>query len=262
MLTPAAAGGERNARTPGTAAAARFMSRVAMSGRLGLALAALLLCRAALADDNAPTPQPVLTVTASAQASIANDRMHAMMRAEAENGDPRQAASEVNARMARALARVKATHGIDAATSGYSSFQVGDKDHLRWRVAQTLTLQGSDFAVLSALVSNLQADDGLLLSGLGFSVSPAALSSAEDALMKQAIHAWQQRAAIAAHAFGSGNWRAGRVNVQTSDLGRPQPMLRGQTFAAAKAAPVNVEAGDSDISVTVSGEVILDAAVR
>jgi len=78
--------------------------------------------------ENAPTPQPVVTISASASDSVVNDRMHAWLRAEADNADPVQAASDVNARMARALARAKAVPGVDASTAGYSSYQVTEQN--------------------------------------------------------------------------------------------------------------------------------------
>lgn len=226
-----------------------------------LALAALALPAVALAQarsDNVPVPQPIVTVTASANRSVENDRMRALLRAEAEYADATQAASAVNARMARALARAKAAPGVEVSTSSYSTYQVGDpKQAMRWRVTQSLDLAGSDFVALAALVSRLQAEDGLLMSGLSFSLTPAAQRAAEDALMRQAIRTWQQRAQIAAQAFGSETWRPGRVTIQTG--GGPQPLMRAQAMSPG-AAPVAVEAGKSEVSVSVSGEAILEAA--
>jgi len=211
--------------------------------------------------DAAPTPQPIVTVTASATSNVANDRMQAMLRAEADNADAAQAASDVNARIARALSRARAVAGVDASTTGYSSFQITEPNRPpRWRVSQTLVLEGSDFAALAGLVSRMQATDGLVLSALNFSVSAATRRAAEDALTQQAIKNWQQRAQSAAQGFGSATWRAGRITIQTNDFGRPQPMLRASMAAADARAPVAVEGGMSEVTVTVSGEAILDAS--
>jgi predicted secreted protein len=209
--------------------------------------------------DVAPTSQPIVTVTASATSNVANDRMTAYLRAEADNADAAAAASDVNGRMARALSRARSVAGVEASTAGYSSYQISEANRPpRWRVAQTLVLEGGDFAALSGLVSRLQGTDGLLLSGLNFTVSPATRHAAEDALTQQAIHNWQQRAQSAAQGFGAGGWRPGRITVQTNDYARPQPMFRSAGVAAASAAPVAVEGGMSDVTVTVSGEAILD----
>jgi predicted secreted protein len=206
-----------------------------------------------------PSPQPVITITASASGEVANDRMLAMLRAETDNADAARAASEVNARMARALSQAKSVSGIDARTAGYSSYQISEPNRPpRWRVSQTLALESSDFVALSALVSKLQGSDGLLLSGLSFTVSPSARHAAEDALTTQAIKSWQQRAQNAAHGFGAGDFHTGRVTIQTNDFGRPQPMFKAGGVAATSVAPVSVEGGTSEVTVTVSGEAILD----
>ncbi len=208
--------------------------------------------------DGAPTPQPVVTLSAAATRSVANDRMQAVLRAEAEAPDAATAASQVNARMVKAIAETRAVAGVDTSTTGYTTYQVNDQNHpARWRVTQSLALEASDFTSLAALVTRLQRDDGLLLAGLDFSVSPAARRAAEDELTQQAIRAWQQRAHAAAEGFGAGAYRTGRVTIQTSDFGRP-PMLQAAGMAAARAAPVAVEGGSSDVTVTVTGEAILD----
>ncbi|MGE5090131.1 MAG: SIMPL domain-containing protein [Candidatus Levyibacteriota bacterium] len=208
--------------------------------------------------DAAPTPQPIVTLSASATGSVANDRMHAYLRAEVDNADATAASNEVNARMGEALAKAKAVAGIDAATTGYTTYQVNEPNRpMRWRVTQSMKLDSADFAALAALVTQLQSQNGMLLSGLDFSVSPAARRREEDALTAQAIKAWQQRAQAAAQGFGAGGWRTGRVTIQTGDFGRP-PVMRAAGMAAATAAPVAVEGGTTDLTVTVTGEAILD----
>ena len=238
-----------------------------MNGRIrglgaALLMAAVLPARAQSVPaliDIAPTSQPVVTVTASATSNVANDRMSAFMRAEADNASAAAAAADVNSRMERALTRARAVTGVDASTAGYSSYQVNEQNKPpRWRVSQTLVLESSDFAALSGLVSRLQSTDGLLLGNLSFSVGVATRRAAEDALTQQAIKNWQQRAQSAAQGFGAGGWRPGRITVQTNDYARPQPMFRSAGMAVAAAPPVAVEGGMSDVTVTVSGEAILD----
>ena len=165
--------------------------------------AAFILSIAGVASVYAqPTPPftvnplaPVATLSASATASVSNDRMLVMMRTESDNADPAAAANTVNTRMGRAIARAKGTKGVDASTSGYSSFQITEKNQpARWRVAQTLKLESSDFTALSGLVSQLQAEGGLVVDGIQFSVSEASRRQAEESLTQQAIKNWQTRA--------------------------------------------------------------------
>lgn len=210
---------------------------------------------------NTPITQPVINVTASATSTLPNDRMHAWLRVDVDNPDPAAAANEANTRMGKALARAKAVNGVDVSTTAYSSNQISQRNQpAKWRVSQTLQLESADFAALAALVSKIQSEDGLVLSGMNFSASIAARRAAEDALTQQAIKAWQTRVQNAAQGFGAQSWRPGHVTIQTSDAVRPQPMMRMATAdAVAQSAPVATEAGTSDISVTVSGEAILDS---
>jgi predicted secreted protein len=235
------------------------MTRI-LVGALAALVASGVAAQTTLRNEMAPTPQPVLTISASAQTTIPNDRMQAVLRAEAEAPDAAQAASDVNARMARALARAKGVRGVDASTAGYSTYPVSDAagKNPRWRVSQNLVLESSDFPALAALVTRLQSDDKLLVSGMSFSVSAATRNAAEDALTREAIKAWQQRAQVAAAEFGASSWRPGHVTIQGSEPMRPQPMFRAQAAGVAAAAPVSVEAGTTEVSVMVSGEAIVE----
>ncbi len=211
-----------------------------------------------MGPSNFPSRPSTVTLSAAATASVPNDRMHASLRAESDNSDAAAAANAVNMRMGKALARARATAGVEASTTGYSSFQVADKNQVtRWRVAQTLKLEGSDFATLATLISHLQAEDGLVIDGTQFSVGDASRKKTEDSLTQQAIKAWQARASDAARAFGFEGWRVGNVTIQTGDFMRPQPVMRAMSFEA-KAAPVAMEAGNSDVTVTVTGDAVLD----
>lgn len=228
-----------------------------------LAFAAGMACSPPASAQEPTVPaQPIVAVNASATASVTNDRMHAWLRAEAENADPVAAAASVNTRMAAALARAKAAPGVEARTLGYSTYQITEKGQSsRWRAAQTLSLQSANFDSLSALVTRLQSGDGMLLSGMQFALAETTRRKTEDQLTQEAIKAWQQRAQQAAQGFGFQGWRVGRVAIQTNDFGRPQPVqMRAQAMSSAAGAPVATEAGTTDVTVTVSGDAILDAA--
>lgn len=233
-----------------------------MRGRIATVLVSLALGPTAFAGDLDPPPVPVVTVTASASASVANDRVHAWLRAEAENASAAAAANDVNARIAKALARLKAAPGLTVQTSGYSTGQVGERGHpVRWRVAQSVSIEGSDFATIANLVTQLQDVDGLLLSGLSFSVSTAKRRETEDALTQQALSAWRARAANAVRGLGLGAWRPGRVSVNTNDVAPPQPMYRaGMATMSAPAAAVPLEAGATEVTVTVTGDAVSESA--
>jgi predicted secreted protein len=216
---------------------------------------------AGLAGAQAPAVpmQPIVTVSASATATVSNDRLQAWLRAEAENPSAAAAASQVNALIAKALATARSYPPVKVATAGYSTQQITEKGKpSRWHVAQSISLDAADFTVAATLITKLQEEDGLLLSGMGFSLADKTRRDAEDGLSRQAIRSWQSRAEQAAQALGFAGWRPGHLTVQTGDGGRVYPAMRAQ--AAPGFAPVALEAGTTDVTVTVNGEAILEAA--
>ena len=205
--------------------------------------------------------QPVVTVSASASAPVATDRLQAWLRAEAESADPAAAANQVNATMAKALARVKGVPSVKPSTTGYSTQQVGERPKpVRWRVAQTLMLEGADFATMAALLTKLQDEDAMLVSGTAFSLSTEARRRAEEALTQEALRGWQERAQRAAQGLGFGGWHPGHVTVQTGEPPRVYPMMRAAV--AADQAPVQVAPGTVEVSVTVTGDAVLEGPIR
>jgi predicted secreted protein len=201
---------------------------------------------------------PMVTVTASATTTVVNDRLQAWMRAEAENTSAAAAASQVNASIAKALAVAQGYAAVKVATAGYSTHQVSDKVKAqRWQVSQSISLDASDFAAAAALISRLQDENGLLLSGMGFSLAEKTRREAEDRVTQQAIALWQARAQQAGHALGFASWKPGHVNVETGDAPRVFPMQRAMAMSASSNAPVALEGGTTDVTVTVSGEAVL-----
>jgi predicted secreted protein len=225
------------------------------------AACAMLVAAAGSLHAQAPSANvpSTVTVSASATATVQNDRLQAWLRVEAENANPAAAASQVNTVIARALAIAKAYPAIKVATAGYSTQQISDKPKpARWRVVQSLSVDSGDFTAAASLISRLQEEEGLLLSGMGFSLADKTRKDAEDSVTHQAIKSWQARAQQAALGLGFSGWRPGHVSVQTGDAGRAYPMMRAQAMASPGAgAPVAIEAGTTDVSVNVSGEAIL-----
>jgi predicted secreted protein len=235
----------------------RIDSAVSSAARTLVAVAACT-CATAIAQAPVPSP-PSVSVTASATVTVVNDRLQAWLRAEAENASASGAASQVNATIARALETAKGYPSVKVATAGYSTQQVSDKVKAqRWRVVQSISLDAGDFTAAAALISRLQDENGLLLSGMGFSLAEKTRRDAEDGVTQQAIKMWQARAKLAAQGLGFAAWKVGHVTVQTSDGGRVYPLARAQAMASPlSTAPVAIEGGTTDVTVTVSGDAVL-----
>lgn len=232
-----------------------------MKTALLVTLVVCLVAHPALAQPaNTAERAPSVTVNASATTTIANDRMQASLRTESENASAAAASAAVNARMASVLAQLKSQPSINVASSGYSTDAIVEKGKpTRWRVSQSIRLDSADFDVLATAIGKLQ-DSGMLLSGLGFSLSDAARKAAEDSVTLQAINAWRQRAQNASQALGYGAWRVGSVHVQTNDNVRPFMAMRSEMkMGVAAPMPVAADAGTTDVTVSVSGDALLSS---
>ncbi|MEO8740755.1 MAG: SIMPL domain-containing protein [Casimicrobiaceae bacterium] len=224
-----------------------------------LALAIAIAVSTAQAQTPAAAPStPSVNVNASATAIISNDRLQASLRTEAENVSPAAAAAQVNATTAKALSDAKAYPGIKVATSGYSTQQIAEKGKpTRWRVAQSISIDATDFTAAATLLSKLQDENGLLLSGMSFSIAENTRRDAEDSVTLQAIKGWQARAQQAATGLGFKSWRVGHVSVQTAGGGPVMPMMRAQAMSVGSAPPVAMEGGTTEVTVNVSGDAVL-----
>ena len=125
-----------------------------------LALMALASAPAWAADPAAPAA-PVVSVTASATTSVANDRMYAWLRAEADNagsGARGRRSQRQDRQGDRACQGGARRRGQDLRV-----FLVPVHRQDRTRPAggsqQSISLEGGDFAALAALLTKLQADD-------------------------------------------------------------------------------------------------------
>lgn len=198
---------------------------------------------------------PAVSLNASATMQVDNDRMTIVLQAESEKPLASAAASEVNARMAKALALTKPVSGIAARTLSYSTNQVLEKGKMvRWRVSQLLQIETADFTAGANLATKLQ-DEGLLLVSLTFNVSPEARRSAVAKLQHEALTDWQSAAKQAATSLGYTGYVPGRLAINTNDSGPPR-RYAAQAMAAAT-EPVAVAGGSSEIVVSVSGDAIL-----
>lgn len=199
----------------------------------------------------------VVELSAEASRPAANDLIRATVAAEASGTTPGELARQVNSLIAEALKTAKAYPGIKTQNSGATSYPVYAKNGKieSWRMRSELALESSDSAALSELLGRLQQNLGV--SGLVLQPSAETRKKVEDQAMIDAIGAFKARASVVAEALGK-TYRITQLTVNTS--GRTaQPMVRGAVRAmAVDAAPMPVEAGESQVTATVSGQIELE----
>ena len=207
----------------------------------------------------------VLHLAEQAQALVAPDQLDVGLRAEVQGTDAARIQQQVNAAIAAAIAKAKAS-GLKVATGGYSVYQVHaggparprDRTDPVWRASQGITLSGSDSVQLLDLAGRLQAD-GLLMSGMAFSIAPATRREAEARLTEEAVAGLRAQAERVAAAFGArvAGWRD--IQVQHT---LPMPVAMSGRLMMAKAAmaedsPPSAEPAPQTVEVVINAEIIL-----
>ena len=136
-------------------------------------------------------------------------------------------------------------------------------NHPFWKTKFLLTegddlraLQSSDVDAVSALVGKLQ--DKLLLRSIAFSVSTDTRRKTEDALIGDALAAFQERAKKIAGGLGARDYQIVSVSIQTPGGGGPVPMYARAEVADFKVAAPSFESGQSTLQVRVDATIELE----
>lgn len=217
-----------------------------------------LLALSPLPAAAAETAGTLIDFHVDAQKSVANDLGRATAYAEIAGADPAEVARKVKAAIADALAAAKAQPGVvvrSGATHTTPVYAKGGRNIESWRMRSELLLESRDPAALAAALGRLQGT--LAIGGLGFSPAPETQRVAEDAATLEAIDAFRAKAGRIADTFRK-SYRIRQINVASGgrDFPRPQPFYRAAALAA-EAAPMPVEAGESTVTVNVSGQIEL-----
>ncbi len=217
----------------------------------------LAIAASAAAAQEAQTYDRV-DLNASAEREIDNDLLIAYVFAEFEANEQAEAADAVNTAIRWAADRARTAEGIDWQTAQYSTRPVYASNERRiigWIARQSMRLQSTDQEALSELLGQLQ--ERVAIQSIGTGLSKAARDAAEEALIAEAITAFERRAELVAGELGRPGYRLVYLNVGSSG-GFFNPRARMQAFDAAEVAAPEIEAGVQTVTVTVNGTIELE----
>lgn len=187
---------------------------------------------------------------------VANDWVTAVVGITAEANDSAGVANEVNTTMAWALEKVRAESRVESKSGGYNTYPIHEKGRLRrWRAHQNLIIESADVDAMTKLVGVLQ--ERLQLQSFQFSVARATREKVEAELVREALAAFQARAELVVSGLGKGGYEIDDLNIDTGGGGHPRPRMMHARAEMAMAEPA-VEAGDSRITVTARGAIMLE----
>lgn len=192
---------------------------------------------------------------------VINDQVTARFLAEAQAADPKDVGQAINRKMQQArqrLANSGLPKGSTIETGDYRITPVYDSDQKikAWRGQQALTIVSRNPPGLAKRLAELQ--DDLNFNRLDFSVSTERQAEVRAQLLQTAIQSYRDKAARIAHAFGEKTFRLTETQIQDSSPGArlPQTRMMMSAVKAEAAAPV-LEAGQTEIRITVSGVLVL-----
>ena len=200
------------------------------------------------------------TVDLTAEASLpaTNDMVRATIYAEASGSNPAELARRVNQEIAEGLKTIKGKAGISVKSGRQSTFPVyGQSQKIdSWRIHSELILESRDAAAVSELLGQLQ-QMRLAIGSVSQLPAPETRKKVEDEATRDAIGAFRQRAAVVADVLGK-PYKIRHLSIQQGGQMPPMPIMRASRgVMAAEAAPMPLEAGESLVTTTVSGQIEL-----
>jgi len=200
----------------------------------------------------------LVDLSAEASRPAANDMVRASVFSEASGNNPAELARRVNADIAEALKVIRAKTGVSVKSGHQATYPVyGQAQKIDgWRMRSELVIESKDTGAVSELLGKLQ-QMRLAVGALSQMPSPETRRQVEDEATREAIRAFQSRAAVVAEQLGKG-WKIKQLNIQQGG-GMPMPMMRASRGAmlAAEAAPAPLEAGESLLTTNISGQIEL-----
>ena len=218
----------------------------------------------AQAPPSAPLPEnaTLLHLSEPAQRLVPRDQLRAVLHVEAVDTDAAKLQTDINRRLAAALAKAKSVTSLRVETSGYSVYPdsgpsvVSKGRSNQWRGSASLSLIGQDPAPILALVGELQKE-GLVLSSLAYELTPAAARAVEGELTDEALARLKERAQKIAATLGLSVERIRDLHVGNALGTQPGPRVFAEKMVTASAPAPVAEPGEATVTVTVDADIVL-----
>ena len=243
------------------------MTQIAAAGALTMAMSAAM---AADSMNGTTLAEKGLTLNVNGVASITvpNDEAQMNWSVSAQAKTLKEATSQAVKAMNEGLSQIKTvSDALKLQTQSMNSHPVygevkGNETPkiVAWRVSQSLEVVAPDVQLVPAVIEKVNGT--LALNGLNFKVSDAARAKYDESLYKLAVADATQRAVWIAQSVGSD---AGKVELQSlrfNSSATPRPinlMMRApaKTMMDSAVPAPSVEAGTSELNLTVSAEVLI-----
>ena len=174
---------------------------------------AMLLVAAACYGSAPVLAGALVDLAAEASRPATNDMVRASVFSEASGNNPAELARRVNADIAEALKVIRAKTGVSVKSGHQATYPVyGQAQKIDgWRMRSELVIESKDTGAVSELLGKLQ-QMRLAVGALSQMPSPETRRQVEDEATREAIRAFQSRAAVAADQLGKAwKWHAEQI---------------------------------------------------
>lgn len=209
----------------------------------------------ALPPEGWQPPSGVLALSADATSEVPTDVVRVTLGAEQEGAEPGAISAALSAKAGQVIDQARRVSGVEAESGGFTIFPSTDRNGRisTWRGRAEVVLQSRDFATVSRLAGELA--NQMQVQNIGFSLSREARLAAERKLTDQAVAAFREKAQNTTRLFGYGSYTIRSVEVGQAGTVTPMPRAFAAKTMMAEAAPVPMEGGKAQVTVTVNGSV-------
>ena len=186
---------------------------------------------------------------------VANDLLTATLTVDVQEKQPGRVAQQINAALNEALKTAAAFKSVKASSGNQQTFPVYGKNNQidAWRGHGEIRLEARDFKAAGELIMQLQST--LQLGGVQFTVAPDTRAQIEDALITEAIEAFQSRADAIRSAVGAKSYKTVHFSINGGTPPHyPMPMMRAAMADSAIPAP-EFAGGESRMTIQISGTI-------
>jgi predicted secreted protein len=217
----------------------------------------ILLPSLSYAAEDCKPKGTLIDLSVEASKPALNDMGRATIYVEASGGNPAELANRVNTAIAAALETAKTYDKVKTRSGNTHTYPNYSKEGRisGWRIRSELLLESRAMMDLSELLGKLQ-EGSLVIGQIVLLPAPETEKKAEDEATLEAIAAFQAKAKLVAEALKK-TYRIRQMNIGSAGQPPVVPLMRASKMAAMEAAPAPIEAGESMVSVTVSGQIEL-----
>lgn len=220
-------------------------------------LCAIVLLSAGVVAQAEPLHKNIVHLSANASSDIENNLMVVHLTTQHQAKKAPEAGNQVNQDMTWALKEVQQFSDIESQTQQYNTYPIYKDSKIRaWQASQTLRLQSENIDELSKLLLVLQSR--LNIQSMNFKPTKASLRKASDALIEDALKAFNHRATLIQKALNAGGYSIVEIHVNTRDNFAPvYHRAEKLSMTSISASTPAVKSGKSTVNVSVNGKIQL-----